>query len=263
MEQKTFQTAIYVFFGVLFLGGFLSLALYGYFKKVEQEEVGTATSVPDIVIWGTIDRRQVSPIIRQLSTRQSPDKKYGSLSYVEKDPDTIRNAYVKAVALGNSPDLLLLDHPTLLTLTDTVRLIPFSYLPLAQYQQIFIPAADLLVRERGGYLGFPLLADTMVLYYNENLRLRDGIHDIPTRWSDFTDDTLAAIIKERRETDRSVIPLGAYSNYRNAVDLVSALVLQAKESDAGLTAASAENALRFYTSFANPRSSVYAWNVST
>ena len=262
MDQRTFQISVYVFFGVLFLGGFLSLSLYGYFKKVEQEKVDIAAALPRITIWGTIDAASIRPIVRQISSQKSPDKRYSALSYVEKDPRTVHDEYTKATALGRAPDLLLLDHATLLALSNTLRTIPFSYFPYAQYERTFLPVAKQFVT-RAGYLGFPFLADTMVLYYNENLRRRAGIRDLPVVWSDFTEGEMAAVIEEYRETDRSVIPLGAYDNYRHAVDLLSALLLQARESsDDGLTRKTAEKALEFYTSFANPRASVYGWSRS-
>ncbi|MDE0243177.1 MAG: extracellular solute-binding protein [Candidatus Kaiserbacteria bacterium] len=261
MDQKTFQAVLYVFFGILFLGGFLSLSLYGYFKKAEQDEGRSATVFPNIVIWGTFDAKEMAVVSKQLSRGRGEDKGYNNVRYVEKDPSTVRSAFIQAAATGQAPDLLLLDHRTLLTLRENLRVIPFSAFPLAQYQRTFIPASDQFVVQ-GGYLGFPFLADTMVLYYNENLRLRDGIKDIPTTWSEFSSGALASVIKRHQATDRSVIPLGSYSNYQHAIELLSALVLQTKESDAGLTAPALQEALEFYTSFSNLRSSVFTWNVS-
>lgn len=277
--------AVYVFFGILFLGGFLSLSIYGYLKKKEQETVDPTTVAPTITIWGTLDGKYLRPIIKQLNSNKSPERAYGSLSYHEKNPNTFRDEYIRATARGRSPDLLLIDHPTLFTLGDTIRLIPFSDFPRRQYQEFFIPAAELLVHQNG-YAAFPFLADTMVLYYNENLRLLAGIKEIPTTWSAFSNDFYTNLAKQYRSTDRSIIPFGAYSNYQNSVDLVSALFLQAKESgklqakesikrsgrrvtpekvsslEGEFYTQSAREALDFYTRFANPRSSVYGWNVA-
>ena len=258
METKIFHIVLYVLFGAFIVIGFGSVGIYGYLKKDENlpERQGADVTVE---IWGTVPSSEVEPVMRQLNRRQ--EKMYAKLTYTQKNPLTVRNEYIESIAVGSQPDLLLLDHATVFAVRETIQTIPFSYFPLAQYQGFFAQPAEVFVQP-DGYLALPFLMDTMVLYYNENLRLREHITVIPTVWSSFTLGGYQRIIGEYRESGKALIPLGGYGNYGNAVDLFTALMLQTKESPSGLTHDTVRDALTFYRSFADPLLSVYTWNTS-
>ena len=260
MEAKSFQLILYVVFGVFILVGFGSLAAYGFLQKKTGEDQSTRTQTADILVWGTIDIREIAPIARRLSSFS--DRLYGNVRYVEKNPDTIQDEYIEAIAVGRQPDLLLIDHHAIFALEDTLQTVPFSYFPLAQYEQTFIQPANLFIRPNDGYVAIPFFSDAMVLYYNENMRLRNGIRALPTEWSQLSVGSFLKINERYRDTSQALVPLGAYGNYRHAADLFAALILQVQESDIGLTERSARDILRFYASFAHPRSSVYTWSVA-
>ena len=130
MEAKYFQIILYIFFGLLILVGFGTLALYGYLNKDAVQNQGQAAV--DVRMWGTIAEQEIQPIIKQLE--RIPNAPYRSITYTRKNPVTVRNEYIEAIAVGEQPDVLLLDHTTLLNLEETLQTIPFSYYPLAQYQ---------------------------------------------------------------------------------------------------------------------------------
>ena len=258
MSQNNFQIILYVVFGFLVLVGFGSLALYGFLQK---DKANTSShSSAKIVIWGTVDSREIQPVVDQLN-RQGGERSYASVSYTEKHPNTVEREYLESVAFGSHPDLLLLDHNTVLTLRDTFQPIPFSYFPLAQYRQTFIQPADLFVIDTG-YLAVPFLSDSLVLYYNENLRLRNRIQSPLGQWSELTGGGYPDLLRGSLERADAVIPLGSYGNYGNAADVFLSLLLQAREGRRSLDADTVRDTLSFYAGFADPRSSVYAWNTS-
>ena len=257
MESKHFQIILYVFFGLLILVGFGTLALYGYLNKDAAQNQGQADV--DVQIWGTIADREMQPIVKQLES--IPDATYRAVTYTQKNPVTVRDEYIEAIAVGKQPDVLFLDHTTLLNLEETLQTVPFSYYPLAQYQQSFIPAANIFIRD-DGYLAFPFFSDALVLYYNENLRLREYIQVLPSLWEHFTTSGYQDVSGRYREEGKALIPIGAYDNYANASAFFTALMLQVRESPGGMTLESVEQMLRFYRSFANPRQSVYTWNTA-
>ena len=265
MTSKNFQIVLYAIFGFLFLIGFVSLSLYGFLQKENQGELSQMT-LPNILLWGTLPISEIEPIVSQLAN--SPGKKYGNVNYVEKDSAEIVESYIQALAVGAYPDLLLAEHEILFELAPTLRSIPFSSFPRNNFERIFIPAANMFLFDftgdssPDGYLALPFLSDALVLFYNENLRRQGGLRVLPIHWANFTEPTFTSIIEAYRESGKALIPLGGYSNYENGVDLFSTLVLQVREADGTITEDGIKRVLSFYSSFANPRTSVYTWNTT-
>ena len=258
METKIFHIILYVIFGAFIIVGFGSIGIYGYLKKEENSDPPAGADVT-VELWGTVSAAEMEPVVTELNRRR--EKQYNRIVYTRKNPSAVRDAYIESIAVGEQPDLLLLDHTTVLGIEETLQTVPFSYFPLAQYQRFFVPAADIFIRQ-DGYLALPFLMDTMVLYYNENLRLRENITVLPTVWSSFTLGGYQRISAEYRESGRALIPLGGYANYANAPELFSAMLLQVRESPAGLTHDTVHDAVTLYRSFADPRLSVYTWNTA-
>ena len=272
MEKERFQIILYVVFGFLIVVGFGSLALYGQLKKNEKSPPSSQADRPDqqralvqVLVWGTLDAGSVNPVFRLL--RGDANKGYDSVRYVEKDPESIEDEYVRVLAYDEqAPDLFILESGEVSDFESLLTAISFGQHPitsLAEYQQIFIPSAATFLRSDrygriAGYIALPFLLDSMVLYYNRNLQLQNNIRDyeLPKLWSDFTNDAYQALIKKYKNTDTAVAPFGAYGNYANAPYLLAALVLQAKEAGG----VSVSDVLTFYTNFANARSSVYTWS---
>ena len=266
MDKQNFQIILYVVFGFLVVVGFGSLALYGHLKKNAPPSSSSGRSVsqgekPEILVWGTLDAGKVEPIFNLL--RNNSGRVYGAVQYTEKRPESIKDEYIQTVAYSRRvPDLLLLESGEISGFESLLTTIPFGYYPLisvADYQRTFVPATEIFLRS-GGFVALPFLADGLVLYYNENLWLRDDLRVLPRFWSDFTTDVYQRIIKKYQNTDEVVVPFGAYGNYVNAPYLLAALLLQAK--DTGYNPVSVKDILAFYTKFADPRSSVYGWSES-
>ena len=267
MNKENFQIIVYVAFGVLILTGFGSLALYGFLKKNEQtSSEGSAAAREreqiEVVVWGTLDADKAEPIFSNL--QGGIEKGYHIVRYREKDSATIENEFTRAIAYNERvPDLLLLESAEVLALENkntALAVIPFGYYPLmttADYQKMFIQPADIFLRT-GGYIALPMLADSMVLYYNEGLRRQYDLRQLPKVWKDFTEKKYQEIAKQYREDDKAIIPLGAYGNYTNAPYLFAALMLQAWEL--GTTAPPTTDLISFYTRFAALRSPVQTWN---
>ena len=261
MESNTFQIILYVVFGIFVVVGFGSLALFGFLQKEEATSPTSSSSVV-ITVWGTLPAPRFEEIVTQLN--RLPEKSFGSLRYVQKRPDALAAEYIAAIAVNTQPDLLLADHETLLSLEETLQRIPFQSYPLAEYQRTFIPASALFVERGSGYIALPFLADPMVLYYNENMRLQADIRILPVTWSEFTTEPYTTLATQYRTATptASLIPLGSYgSNYAYADDLFSSLLLQTREEQR-LDVASVESSLLFYSSFNNPQSSTFTWRVS-
>ena len=258
---------MYAAFGFLILVGFGSLALYGFLKKEGQTSEKARAAAKErerieVVVWGTLDADKAEPVFSNL--RGGSRKGYHEVHYIEKDTATIEDEFARAIAYNERvPDLLLLESTEVLAFDDkntALDVIPFGYYPLmtvADYQKMFIPPTDIFLRA-GGYIALPMLADSMVLYYNEGLRRQHDLRQLPKVWKDFTEKQYQEIAKQYRENDKAMAPLGAYGNYANAPYLFAALLLQAQEFGAG--APPVIDLVSFYTKFATLRSPVQTWN---
>ena len=258
MKSNTFQIILYVVSGILIVIGFGSLAVYGFLQKEEQDLVSEEQTVR-VLMWGTLDGSAMGSITNQLSGRSG--KIYSAITYVEKNPATVLEEYKDAVVYNKAPDMLLLDHETIFNLKETLWTIPLTLFPSSQYQRVFIEAADIFKIE-DGYLAIPFLSDALVLYYNKNLFDRNGIPEPPETWNELTTKQYTDIIAKYRKSDKTLIPMGAYGNYKNVIDLFIAIVLQVKESEGKITQEAIESIVNLYTKFADTRSSVYSWNIA-
>ncbi|TAK04140.1 extracellular solute-binding protein [Patescibacteria group bacterium] len=122
--------------------------------------------------------------------------------------------------------------------------------------------------------GLPLFVDTMALYVNRDLLNAAGIAEPPVTWDEFQ----AAVMKltkvgPNNEIIQSGAALGTGANVERAFDILSVLMMQngtqMTDSRGNPTFGSYEtpahtnpgqDAVRFYTDFANPTKEVYGWN---
>lgn len=124
--------------------------------------------------------------------------------------------------------------------------------------------------------GLPLGIDTLVMYYNKDLLDQAGIASPPKNWSDFQKNVISLTkIDSENNILNSGAAIGTGANVLSSSDILSVLMMQngtkmANEAGvpifnqipAGLTVSvpPGEQALQFYTDFAQPTKQVYTWN---
>jgi len=121
--------------------------------------------------------------------------------------------------------------------------------------------------------GLPMGVDTMALFYNRDLLNAAGIAQPPQTWSEFQENVVSLTsISENDVIQQSGAAIGTSQNVERSFDILSLLMLQngtpmlddrgqatfSRETDRDFVPA--ENAVRFYTDFANPLKEVYTWN---
>jgi len=266
MKRLTvFHTILLISFGSLAIAGVLVFAL-----AVGNDDKNT---VGPINIWGTLDGGALSVILQGIA---EVNPIFKAVTYEEKDEATFEAELTTALANGLGPDLFLLRQDYIFRDAGKVVPIPPDTLSVSQFQDTFIDAANPYYSTNGA-LGIPLLVDPLVLYWNRDLLSSAGLVKPPAYWSDLTGLPLTqkndsgAIVK-------SMIAFGEARNIPNAKDILSALILQAggtitavdvsgnlvaalsSTMESGLSAA--DNALRFYTKFADPSDEEYTWSRS-
>ena len=124
------------------------------------------------------------------------------------------------------------------------------------------------------FYGLPLSMNVLVLYYNRDLLNNANIPNPPDNWEAFVEDVkLLTLLDRQGNFVESGVALGSADNVNYLVDILSLLMMQngatmAEGNKANFNKSSlvdssyfpGEEALRFYTDFANPAKEVYSWN---
>jgi ABC-type glycerol-3-phosphate transport system substrate-binding protein len=266
-KLSMFQIILLVVFGALAIAGILifAFAVGG----------GTNNSVGSLTIWGTLDQTAITAVLRQAADN---DSSISQVTYVQKDATTYEADLTQALANGTGPDLFFLRDDYATKDAGEVAAIPFNALSQAQFQSTFVDAASPFMA-LNGVLGVPLLADPLVLYWNKDMLSSAGYASAPQYWDQLFD--MAKTISKKNDAGvitRSAIDFGEYQNVENAKDILATLILQAGGqittldtanrlepalvSKSGQASDATQNALRFYTEFADPSKDDYSWNRS-
>ncbi|MBI4121969.1 MAG: extracellular solute-binding protein [Parcubacteria group bacterium] len=151
------------------------------------------------------------------------------------------------------------------------------------YKDVYLPQLTLKEDERPEVgdkviYALPMALDTMVLYYNRDLLDNAGIAQAAKTWSEFQEHTgRLARFDSQGNILLGAAAMGTADNVPRAVDILTLLMMQNgaemvtangevtfQRIPDGLrgqrTTIPAEDALRFYASFANPNQRTYTWN---
>ncbi len=264
-QLSIFQTVLLAVFGALAVAGVLIFAF----------AIGgsTSTSLGPVQIWGTLDATAFSAVLQHLAEN---DPSLAQVTYIQKDPATFDSDVTKALASGTGPDLILISQDYAYKDSPEIVPIPPTAMSRTQFQNTFIDAANPFVSSSGA-LAIPLLADPLVLYWNKDLLASAGFSRPPAYWGE-----LPAIAQKVNVQDssgalsKSAIDLGTYSNVDHAKNILATLIMQAGGSITGFDSSghlistivpkgstasgAAQNALSFFTEFANPSLSTYSWS---
>ena len=231
------------------------------------------SSTGPVTIWGPMDAGAMQQVF---STLKASDKAYDSVTYVQKNPATYQSDLINAIASGNPPDLFIMTQSDIAPLQNKIQTIPYASFSQSAFLSAYVDEGQLYLTPAGA-LALPFVLDPLVMYWNRDLFSSAGLANPPTYWSDLITTVPLLTKSDSSGTIRqSAAALGLWSNVDNAKELLATLFLQAgdtitTEQNGALVnsfgkgaagAVPAESALRFYTDFANPSKTVYAWNHS-
>ena len=201
------------------------------------------------------------------------------IEYAKKNIETYEDDLLNALASANGPDIFAINNSWLPKYLDKVVPAPEEAISYRDYKDAFVDVVvNDFTRDQTIY-GVALSVDSLALYYNKDLLGTAGIATPPKTWEDLASDVQALTRQDRLGYfTRSGASLGLNLNVNRGVDILYLMMLQQGvipwSSDGitptfaqGLSTSEgfsnpAENALDFYTSFANPNSPNYSWNSS-
>ncbi len=231
---------------------------YFFFKKPS-----TSSGIPvALTVWGTEPNEAIRPLLEQYHALH-PNV---STIYTEVDPAAYDSKLINALASGQGPDILTVKSADVGIMKDKLAAAPT--LTTSSLQTLFPKAVEVDAADNGAVYALPLSLDTLVLIYNRDLLDAAGIIAPPTTWNDVVADVARlTTVDDQNQIQRSTIALGGTTaSIVDAPDILSLLMLQdgaplSNQAHSLVTlGAQGEAALRFYTQFSNPASTVYSWN---
>lgn len=268
--MNNFQTILvaiflaFFVFGVLVFSGVLNL----------DKKTGSNNISGNVVIWGTLPQSQVKELF-ETGLPGSSDS--FTVKYVEQSKDTYESNLIDAFAKDKGPDLFILTPDMVLENNNFIFKIPYASFPKATFQSTFIDGADIFL-SKDGVIGYPLLVDPLVLYFNKNILSNESILYPPKTWDEIFDFSGKLIKKNKDGTiSQSMIALGQYDNVSHVKDIISLFLLQSgnpivKQTDTGyaltITNTTTDNSspfsqiISYLLEFSNPSNDSYTWNRS-
>lgn len=224
-----------------------------------------------VVMWGVFDSRVTAELLEEA------DGAVGGLEqvkYVEQDKRTFYEDFLEATALGQGPDLIIVDQSTIYPLLDKITPLTFEQYPQQDYKNAFIEGTEVYLQN--GVLAIPFAIDPLVMFWNRDMFTNAGVAQPPAFWDEFNSlSQQLTRIDNNLNVLKSAVAFGEYRNVTNGKAVVSALLQQVGTpitfwEDGELETAmrrsgsndGSSSAIRFYTDFSNPSKTVYSWNRS-
>lgn len=261
--MNTFQTIIIV---VSIILAVLALLIFSGilpgFRTAPQGEAG------EINFWGAIPQAALAPALADFSRRYQDIK----INYRELEEKTYINELVDAMAAGKGPDVFILPQDQIIKQKDKILALDSQTYPLRTFRDNFLDLAEIYI-SGGTILGLPLQVDPLVLYWNRDLFGNAGLVRTPAFWDEFPDAVQKLKITDGQKIKQAGAAMGEFGNIENAKDILAMLMLQtgnkitdpetlkpvfAERGDNPLSPI--EEALLFFTGFADPRKSAYSWS---
>jgi multiple sugar transport system substrate-binding protein len=262
------------------IGGFLVLAviLFGVMVACSPKQKPQNEKVV-LNYWTVFDNEEkLQPIIEKYEkSHPNVDIQYKKLTY-EEYQKTLNESF----AGGKGPDIFSVQNSWMPKYFDKISPIPEKTYKTADYKKDFYPAISDTIKDDRIY-AIPITMDALGLYVNDTLLSKSESGEAPKTWQDLVGDpdtkkpnTIPGMNNRQGNTfNQSAIALGN-DKVPRAADILALMMLQQRtqmtnpeKTQATFNLTQTVNnkevnlgtdALKFYTSFANPASENYSWN---
>lgn len=240
---------------------------------------GSPSAGSPVTMWGVVSEQDFVEVVSLL---QQDGTDITNIQYFEKDLNTFENDFLKALAEGTGPDIIMIPQDFIVANEKRLTVIPYDSYPLRDFRDTFIEEGELYATKEG-IIALPFVLDPLVMYWNRTSFSQNGISAPPSFWDQVMQITPRLTIKDSTlNIEKSAVALGEFRNLDHAKEIFLTLVLQAgnpvivRDHDLiaqseykvilserlGFTVAPVQAAINFFTQFANPAKDIYSWNRS-
>ncbi len=265
-------------FQIVLYAIFIVLALAAVFLLINYERPGSTNNNPygrSVVVWGSFPYDIVNEVFDDITDQ---DSNFQVVEYVSIPAGRLGSEFVNALAEGRAPDLVMLPHTELVNQRSKLLPIPYATDGFSErnLRNQYIDGADIFALQDGVY-GVPYLVDPLVMYWNRDLFANAAFAQPPQTWEQLVGSVVNALtIRDNsRNIIQSAIAFGEYTNIRNAMPIISMLIMQAgsqlvEDTERGYFVALNEGiegsrppmeaSVQFFTEFASVSNPLYSWN---
>lgn len=255
---------------IIIIGGLILIVIIGlvliFARSGPKQAQLPAEPAGILTLWGVFDDQKImEDLLTELSVTTGIQVQYVGFN----DPETYERELINALAGGRGPDIFMFHNTWLPKHYDKITPLPADVLQFENFRQLFPDVVEQNFTRQGTIFALPASIDTLALFYNKDSFNQAAIVNPPKNWTEFQD----AVIKLRlvESSTKKIIRAGAAfggsaKSVNRAKDIISLLMLQTRVPmvDPDWTKATfaekGEQAVSFYTQFANPASPLYTWH---
>lgn len=266
--MNNFQTILVAIFLAFFVFGVLIFSGIINFKSTPADSL-----TGNVTIWGTLPSDEVLDLFSNIDQSNSALV----VNYIEQKDVNYSQKLTESFAKDQAPDLFIIPSDKLISSSSYTYKIPYSSVSEKSFKDSFIDGADILLT-KDGILGYPILVDPIVLYYNKNMLSNESILYPPSSWDELFTMT-SSLNKKSKDglLSQSMIALGQYDNVNHVKEILSTLLLQNNNPIVDIKDNKFRSAIKypspdgsfvlnqilaFFLDFSNPSKDSYSWNRS-
>lgn len=254
----TNKLQLFLIIGIAAIALVVALVIFGVGRREPAPEPVT------LEFWGTDEEDIWKEVIGQFKDAHQNF----TINYIQFPQSTYEETLINRMAEGRGPDVFLLPNTSVFKHKDKIFPLPANFeVSRRDFESSFVDiTANDLMDANDQILGVPLFVDTLALIYNKDILNTAGISSPPKNWEEVT-QTAERLTKSTPAKDINIsgAALGTFVNVERAFELISSLMLQNgdeiidKSEKQVLLGQRANEAVRFYTSFADPNSRYFSW----
>jgi len=269
--MNNFQTILTAIFLAFFV---FAVLIFSGLIKIGGSSSNNGALKGKITVWGTLSSNDFYKVFENATV----DNQDLYINYIRKDKATYQSSLIEAFASDQGPDLFFITPGMIIKNQNFIYEVPYTTFPERSFKDVFIDGADVYLGSTG-VIGFPVVVDPMVMYYNKNMLSNEGIATPPKTW-DRLFELNDKLTKKKNDGTilKSMIALGRYDNITNPLAIVSSLLFQSgdpivkREGDRYVSVLDSNSSnkatspfktiLNYLIEFSNPSSTGYSWNRS-
>lgn len=208
----------------------------------------------NLTYWGLWEDEKV---VQSIITDFEKSHRGVKIVYKKQSPKEYRERLQAALVRSDGPDLFRFHNTWLPMLKTGLSPVPSNVYSANDFQKIFYPVATRDLKMGNNYYGIPLEVDGLALLYNEEI-FKEASLPPPANWLDLQKAAYLLTVKDQQGRIKTAgAALGLTANIDGWSDILALMLLQNGVDLKNPQGKLAEDALTFYTSFAQGDNKVW------